>query len=376
MTGGGALLDCGLGTTLPTDRKSVNGRLDQEEQSYLHRVLIAVSVTTAVLVSLWVLWAVVEVVLLMFAGVLAAVILHTLAAVVARYLHLSWGLSLALIVLGIVTALAAVLILFGPQISQGFDALLDNAGLALRYIDWYLRQYEWGRLLAIRLSETDWMPAAADVFQRLAGIFSTAVGLLGSLILVVFVGVYLSSNPKLYASGVIRLIPLKRRPRAKEVLTELAHVLRRFLLGRFASMLIVGLLTWAGLALLGVPTAFMLAAIAAVLDFIPNIGPVIAAVPAILIAFTQNPSLALYVIVMYGLLQMLEGYVITPLIQQQMVELPPVWLLFVQLVMGLTFGLLGLLLAEAIAVVLMVIVQMIYVTDVLGDTIEPPSERS
>jgi predicted PurR-regulated permease PerM len=134
------------------------------------------------------------------------------------------------------------------------------------------------------------------------------------------------------------------------------------------SMVEVGVLIWVGLWLLGVPAAAALAFLAMMLGFIPNIGPIISAVPAILAGEIQGGlMMAVYVALLYLVVQAFDGYLVTPLVQQETVSLPPALTLTVQLIMGFSFGILGLLLAVPLAVVALVLVQMLYIKDILGE---------
>src|SRR5690606_44568 len=115
------------------------------------------------------------------------------------------------------------------------------------------------------------------------------------------------------------------------------------------SMTVVGVLTGAGLWLLGLPLAFILGALAALLAFIPNIGPVLAAVPAVLLALADGPTTVLWVIGIYVGVQAVESYLITPVVQQESVSLPPALTISFQLLMGVLYGILGLALATPLA---------------------------
>ncbi len=139
-------------------------------------------------------------------------------------------------------------------------------------------------------------------------------------------------------------------------------------------MTLVGTLTWLGLKLLVVPLALPLSLLVMLLGFIPNLGPILAALPAVLIALSVRPMLALYVVMLYTVVQMLEGYVTTPMIQQRSIQMPPALLITAIVAAGLLSGFLGILLATPMTAVLLVFVQRFYFEDVLGD--EPESRES
>ena len=135
-------------------------------------------------------------------------------------------------------------------------------------------------------------------------------------------------------------------------------------------MVVVGILTTLGLWIAGVPTPMALGLIAALLSFVPYVGPILSFFPAVLVALMVSLTKVLYVVVVFGLVQTLESYVITPLVQQKAVSLPPVILITAQIAMGVIAGAMGVLLAAPLAIVVIVLLQMLYVEDVLGDSVQ------
>jgi predicted PurR-regulated permease PerM len=139
-------------------------------------------------------------------------------------------------------------------------------------------------------------------------------------------------------------------------------------------MIIIFALTWAGLLLIGVPSALVLALISGVLEFIPYAGAITSAIPAILVGLAQSPELALWVVALYVIVHHIEAYVIQPIIQQFAVEIPAVITLFCLLAFGLLFGILGILLAAPLAVVAYVLVKRLYVIEALDTPTPIPGE--
>jgi predicted PurR-regulated permease PerM len=184
------------------------------------------------------------------------------------------------------------------------------------------------------------------------------------------VGLYLAFDPRTYLKGIIRLIPQKQRPRAEQVLHELGSTLTHWLIGRFFAMAFVGVFVALGLWLMGIHLALTLSIIASLLDFLPYLGPLVAVLPAILLGLLESPAKVFYIILLYGVVLSIEGYVFTPLVQQREVAVPPVLTLISQILMGLFFGILGLILATPLAACAVTIVKMLYVEDVLGDRSE------
>lgn len=225
-----------------------------------------------------------------------------------------------------------------------------------------------------RVAEYDWITWALDAVEPrfLLGYGRTAAGLaaeaaagtigtLGNALLVLLLGLYLAAQPGRYLRGVRRLLAPSLRSRGEAILRGCAYSLRWWLCGQFIGMALVGVLSWVGLPLIGMPLAGVLAVITALLNFIPIVGPVLAAVPVVLLALGQDPSLVLPVVALYIAIQVLEGDIVTPLIQSRAVSLPPALLLTAQLTMGLLFGLLGVALAAPLSAVALVAVRRGYV---------------
>jgi predicted PurR-regulated permease PerM len=153
-------------------------------------------------------------------------------------------------------------------------------------------------------------------------------------------------------------------------------VLRRWLVGQTLLAVCVAFLTGAGLLLIGAPFPFALALLAGLMEFVPYIGPFLAAVPAIMVGFAEAPDLALYVAALFVGIQLIESYVLAPLVQHRAVHLPPAAILFAQVLMGAIVGALGVAVATPLAAAIMVAVGMLYVEDALGDPNGKPNHDS
>lgn len=175
--------------------------------------------------------------------------------------------------------------------------------------------------------------------------------------------------------GLILLVAPSLRERAEEVLQATGATLHNWLSAQLSAMTVVGVLTGLGLWIAGIPLAIALGLIAGLLAFIPNIGPIIAIAPALLLAFPEGQSTLIAVLAIYFGVQALENYVVTPLIQQEKVALPPAFVIAVQLLFGVLFGITGLALATPIAAALMTIIGLVYVNDYLDRETAKPAKR-
>lgn len=341
-----------------------------ERRELARRVAVATAVVVAVLVVVLLAARYAHLLLLLFASVLLAVLVDAVARGMVRRSRITrtWAV---LLVWGVIFVLLAGLgLLAGPRIVDQTATLNQRVGEATESIGGYLEGREWGRFLleeARRFAGR--MPSGSVVVDRISGVFSTAVSWIVGAVVVVVLAVYLSVAPSVYVDNLLRLVPSSRRGRLDEVLEALGHTLRWWLAGRLSAMALLGILTTVGLAVAGVPLAFILGLLAAVTAFVPYLGPVLWLVPACLVAWAGDPVKVIWVVVVYGGVQFLEGNLITPLIQQRAVSLPPALLVAWQLFMGVLLGAVGVLVATPVAVVVIVLVQMLYVEDVLGEQV-------
>jgi predicted PurR-regulated permease PerM len=210
--------------------------------------------------------------------------------------------------------------------------------------------------------------------RHVFGFFSSTLAVLGGMILILFVTVFVAIDARTYQDGLMHLFPHEARPRAREVLSATAVMLRRWLLTQFIGMVVIGVLTASVLLLLGVKAALALGIIAGIFEFIPIAGPILASIPAIAMGFLDGPEKAVYVALAYVVIQQLESNLLHPLLMKKGLELPPVLTIFTQGVLATVFGFLGLLVAVPMLAAVIVPVKMLYVRDVVGDEVKLPGE--
>lgn len=201
-------------------------------------------------------------------------------------------------------------------------------------------------------------------------IISSVFGAVGGIIIVLFIAMYIAAAPGVYREGLVHLVPHRARPRANEVLVTLGVTLRQWLIARLIAMVLIGLITGIGLALLRVKGAAALGVLAGLLELVPFFGPFVSAVPAIAIALVDSPQKALAVVGLYIVVQQLEGNVITPLVLEKKLDIPPVLTVVGVAAMGMVFGVLGMLVAEPLLAAVLVATKMLYVEDVVGDDVK------
>ncbi len=308
---------------------------------------------------------------IIFGGILFAIFLTALAESVERLTGLSRGWALTLTIFLLVLASGACGWLTGSALGTQITRLVNRLPEAMKIIESYLSQYSWGReLLGLLPAPQDLLPLGKGLLGNITGFFTTTIGVIASLVLVFFLGIYLSVEPDIYLNGLLSLFPAERRARIREILLLTGQALRWWLIGRAVAMAIVGLLTIFSLWIIGLPLAPALGLIAGLLTFIPFIGPTLAAVPAMMIALIEGPYMVFYVVIIYVMLQQVENQIFTPLIQKRAVFLPPAVLLSAQLLIGVLFGFMGVLFASPLCIVFVVLVQTLYIQDVLDEPVK------
>ena len=316
-------------------------------------------------------WFAADALLLIFACILCAVLLYKLSSMLAQRLPMRRQFALALVVLLLFAVIGLGGWAMAPQISEQSGLLAEAVPKALQKLHSVVNEYPLLKKIMAGLPKPEQLVKQMSSLVPNAGLFFGGVlGAIGNVVIILFVGIYFAASPRLYTNGVIKLIPQSKRPRARQVVDEIGSTLSNWLLGKSVSMLIVGTATSIGLSLLGVPLALILGIIAGLLDFVPYLGPIMAGVPAVLIAFSISPDLALYTVLLFTGVQLVEGYLLQPLIESRAVDLPPALTIVMQLVFGTLFGFAGVALATPLAAALKVLVQMLYVEDVLGDKVE------
>lgn len=307
-----------------------------------------------------------QVLLVVFAGILLAVLLRGMTGWVGRKTGLRDGLSLALSILVPLTVACIAIWLMAPEASRQASELADRLPQAAEQLKKQLMQFPWVQQLwdnKERLMAA--LPEDSSGTSIVNRFFTTTFGVLGNLVLVFFLGLFLAITPAWYINGTVRLFPVHRRKRARAVLESTGETLTNWLIAKLSTMTVIGVLTAVGLWLLGIDLALVLGVIAALLSFIPNFGPIASVIPAALIALVDGPQKALYVLLLYAGVQTVESYLLTPMLQKQMIEMPPALLLTMQVPLGVTVGILGVILAVPLTAAGMVMIRMWYVEDLL-----------
>ena len=206
--------------------------------------------------------------------------------------------------------------------------------------------------------------------RYLFGFVSSTITVVAGLVLILVLSIYVGSDPDTYHDGLMKLFPRPWRRRAGEVLTAMSIALRKWLVTQLIAMVVIGVVTTVTLLILGVNAAVPLGVLAGLFEFIPTVGPILSALPAIAMGFVDSPQKALAVTIAYIAIQQMENYLLIPFLMREGVDLPPALTIMAQALMALIFGFLGLLCAVPALAATMVAVKMLYVQDVVGEPVE------
>ena len=312
-------------------------------------------------------WLLFNVIVLATGAVLVATLMHLVATPFLK-LRLPRGAALALSGLLIASVIGGTFYLFGSTMASEFHDVLRSAEEAADSIS----------LAISRAGLSDYLPKSFSENISLSSLigrsFTVSVeAVLGGLV-AFFAGVFLASEPKLYSEGFTLLFAPRWRNRARETLGHVSTALRRWLLGQMIEMVTVGVMSGVAVWLIGLPSPFALGAISGLSEFIPYIGPILAIFPSVAVAATIGPYAMLWTILAYLAIHQLDGNMIMPLIQRQLVRVPPALMLISIATFGTLFGLGATIFAAPLTVIIYVAVIKLYVRDTLGESTPLPGE--
>jgi predicted PurR-regulated permease PerM len=335
---------------------------------FVRRALIVIALAALALL----LWQLRIVLVLLFGAIVMGTVFRAIAEPLSKHLRLPDGVAVLISVLLIVGILFGVGWLLGQQIAAQTDALTQTLPRALAQVDQWLGQYGLSHPFETWFAQLH--HSGGTLVSRFGSWLTTASSAVANILIVFFGGVFLASEPRFYRTGAIKLIPEAKRGIFSQAMDESERALRLWLKGELIAMLVIGVMTGAGLWLLGVQSWLVLGILAGFFEFIPFAGPILSAIPGVLIALVQSPELALWTTLMYIFVQHSEAYLIQPVIQQYAVDVPAVVLLFSLLAFAVLFGPIGILFAAPLAVVTYVLIKRLYVIETLDTQTPIPGE--
>lgn len=326
--------------------------------SFVQKVWISGGIFALLTVILLLIKATFNVFLLVLAGTLIACYFRGVSSFIAKKTNWNNKLTLAISVLGSILIFAGIAWLIGSKVQAQIAQLSESLPTAFQDAKDYLDQGWLGQQIVEKIQDAKSGGKMASFFTTF---FRTTFGVLGDLYLILFIGIYFTVSPSLYKKGIVKIVPPRGRDKSKQVLSHLGSGLQKWLAGKIFAMFVVFVLTSIGLISLGMPMWLALALIAGFLNFVPNFGPLVAMIPAVLLALSQDPTTALLVVGLYLLVQLLESNFITPMVQQRLIQIPPALIIISQILVGALTGMWGIVLATPLVLIIMIVVKDLYI---------------
>ncbi|MFC3069283.1 AI-2E family transporter [Phenylobacterium soli] len=327
----------------------------------------------ALAAALFLAWQLASVFALVFGAIVVAVLFRSLADPIRDHTPLGdrWALAAAVIVIAGVIGASAWL--FGSVMVAQFGELASRLPHSMADLRQLVSGLPFGDRFAAQLQDAGDLTAQfKGLAGRIGGYAVSFAGAITNLVLVIFAGLFMAIEPGKTRDGLALLFPKAPRAAVTEALDACGRSLQLWLRGMLVDMAFVGVLTGLGAWLVGLPSPLALGLIAALLDFVPFIGPVASIIPGVLLAIPSGGETVAWTLLMYIAVQQLEGNVIYPFVQKRAVDLPPVLSLVAVLAFGVLIGPLGVVLATPMLVVLYTLVRVLYLRNTLGEPVSAP----
>ncbi|CCD91568.1 conserved membrane hypothetical protein [Bradyrhizobium sp. ORS 375] len=328
---------------------------------------VAIAVAFAALPPL--VWYLRDFVLVFVGAILVAMLLELVSEPFTRWIGMPHGFALMVSGLLIFCTAGGTFYLFGTQLASEIQDVLTRAEAAASSIRDNMRHSEFGRLVLAHAGTGN-----ISLTSLASNLASLSVQVLEQIVFTVAAGVYLAVQPQVYRKGLAALFRPGSRRDALETLDDIGRALRLWLLGQGIQMLLIGALSATAVWLIGLPSPIALGVIAGVCEFVPYVGPLIASIPAVLVAVSSGLPVAIWTIVAYLIIHQIEGNVIVPVIQRQLIFLPPAVLILSIVLVSMIFGDVAIVFAAPITVITFVAIKKLYLREVLGQPTSLPGE--
>ena len=340
-------------------------------------------VTIVIVLGLLFIWEIRGTLMLTFAAVILVVLFTMPVRLLVRRFEMNRVLAIVLSVIGFFVILALMSLLVFPTIGAQFSTLAtDRIPRGIEQAQEQLSSenlIKWFPFLEGVLTDFEVdnefinqvVSQVTDALGRLGGTVLPVVGGVANTVLsaliIFFLSMYLLAEPELYVNGIIRLTPKWYRERMNVILRRIEATLRVWLSVTGVSMIVVGIGTGLGLAAIGIEEWAALGVLAGALSFIPNFGPIVALVPSVAVAIVQAPGNVIWTVaIIYGV-SFFQSQVLSPVLASERMNMPAILVLLGQIIFGFFFGFLGLMLAVPLSACVAVLIDEVYVKDVLGD---------
>ncbi len=336
----------------PTSEKT-----SKKELSYIQKVWQTVIIVALLVVFILITRVAFNVLLMVLAGTLISLYFHGIGDVIQRNTNLGRKMSMFLSIAGTFIFLGLLMWFMGTKIENQISILNETLPNTINNIRLRLAETPNGLKLLNYLSGEN----SEKLFDTVQRFFSTSFGVLGNLYLIILLGIFFTANPGLYKGGMLKLVPSHHKALFSTVIERIIHDLKGWLKATVLSMVLITVLITAGLTIVGIPVALVLGLITGILKLIPNFGSLAAMIPGTLLALTISPNTAIVTALIYVVSQAIVSSIVTPIIQERIIKLPPALTIVSQVIMGSLSGALGIIMAVPLLVIVIILVDEFYV---------------
>ncbi len=330
----------------------------KKELTFRKKVWIVVSIAALMFVFLFLFKILFSVLLLVLAGALIALYFYGVAGIFERKFHCSSKVAIVLSVIINILLLAGIIWFVGATIQVQISELSQTLPLTIQKVKEYIGSSAIGQNLLQQFNATGDSTKTFDILNRF---FSSSFGVLSDLYIIFLLAIFFIASPTVYQKGMVKLLPSKAKEKGAEIIQKVTTTMKGWLKVQLIGMVFIGVTTAIGLMILGIPMVLTLALIAAIFNFIPNFGMLLALIPAVLIGLTVGMGTALIIVCIYTFIQFLQNAIQQPLVQTKMINIPPALSITSQIALGLMVGFWGILLATPVLIILIVLVEELYI---------------
>lgn len=330
---------------------------------FANKVWITVGITTFAVIIVFIIFRTFNAFLLVLAASLIALFFSAVSGRIKMWTGLKNGVSLALTIALMVVVVGLFFWLVGAEAQNQYKEMQEAVPVIIDNAQSYLNKSDVGQKVSQYISDIE---NQKKVLPFLQNFFKSSFGVFGDLYIVVFLALFISISPFDYINGAVNLVPRRGKVKAKHLFTDIGFNLKKWIKGAIISGLSVFIMSAVGLLILGVDMWLILAISAGLLNVIPNFGPIIAMIPAVLVALLTSPTQALMVAGLYLTVQIIESNLITPNVQKKLLNTPPALLILFQVLMGTLTGGWGIVLAVPMLVIVITMVKHLYLDNNMG----------
>jgi predicted PurR-regulated permease PerM len=343
--------------SMTNESKQPTDKITQKELTYIEKVWHTVAIVALLVVVILIARVAFNVLLMVLAGILISVYFHGLGDLIQRNTNWKRRICMAISIGGSFAILAVLFWIMGTKISNQVAVLSDTLPHTISNAKIKMAETPIGRKILEYLASDN-----SDALMTTAkSFFNTSFGVLGDIYIILFLAIFFTSNPDLYKDGLIKLVPDSKKPLARQIFDRISYALKGWLKGMMLSMVLVFILLSIGLGIMSIPVALVLALLTGLLKLIPNFGSLAAMIPGVLLALTISTNTAIIVALIYMVTQTIVSNIVTPIIQNRMINLPPALTILAQVLMGTLSGVLGIILAVPLLAIVMILVDELYV---------------